>query len=247
VAKKNEALAALKERLRFFDEIGADFVFKAGPAAPRADVPPSSSVKSSPSVGVGTSPAKPPAGRSLEEIAAEIRACKKCGLAAGRILAVPGEGNPRSPLLFVGEGPGHEEDVQGRPFVGRAGQLLTKIIAAMGYDRSEVFIANIVKCRPPENRVPHRDEAEACAPFLLEQIAVLNPRVIVTLGKTAADFFLPNVKAMSSIRGVFQEWRGSPIMPTFHPSYLIRNEGNKEIRKMVWDDMRKVMAFLAGD
>jgi len=247
VAKKSEALAALKERLRFFDEIGADFVFKAGPAKPRSDGRPATPVKSSPPVIAGNAPTKTPAGRGLEEIAAEIRACKKCGLAAGRTQAVPGEGNPLSPLLFVGEGPGHEEDVQGRPFVGRAGQLLTKIIAAMGHDRSEVFIANIVKCRPPENRVPHRDEAEACAPFLFEQIAVLKPRVIVTLGKTAADFFLPNVKAMSSIRGLFQEWRGLPIMPTFHPSYLIRNEGNKEIRKMVWDDMRKVMAFLAGD
>jgi len=188
----------------------------------------------------------PSSGRNLETIAAEVRACQKCGLAAGRTLAVPGEGNPKSQILFIGEGPGHDEDVQGRPFVGRAGQLLTKIIAAMGFERSEVFIANIVKCRPPENRVPHRDEAEACAPYLLEQIAVLRPRVIVTLGKTAADFFLPNVKAMSSIRGVFQEWHGLPLMPTFHPSYLIRNEGNKEIRKMVWDDMQKVMALLAG-
>ena len=247
MAKKSEALAALEERLRFFEEIGADFVFKADRVATRPDGRPSSAVKSGPPAVAGCAPTKTPAGRSLEEIAAEVRACQKCGLAAGRTLAVPGEGNPKSPLMFIGEGPGHDEDIQGRPFVGRAGQLLTKIIAAMGYDRSKVFIANIVKCRPPENRVPHRDEAEACAPFLLEQIAVLKPRVIVTLGKTAADFFLPNVKAMSSIRGIFQDWRGLPIMPTFHPSYLIRNEGNKEIRKMVWDDMRKVMAFLAGD
>lgn len=251
--KKNKSLSALEERLKFFEEIGADFVFRSGvlnqraPLRSRPEVP-------SPAVGApSTAPGRsgsgldlPSSGRNLETIAAEVRACQKCGLAAGRTLAVPGEGNPKSQILFIGEGPGHDEDVQGRPFVGRAGQLLTKIIAAMGFERSEVFIANIVKCRPPENRVPHRDEAEACAPYLLEQIAVLRPRVIVTLGKTAADFFLPNVKAMSSIRGVFQEWHGLPLMPTFHPSYLIRNEGNKEIRKMVWDDMQKVMALLAG-
>jgi DNA polymerase len=147
--------------------------------------------------------------------------------------------------MFVGEGPGHDEDVQGRPFVGRAGQLLTRIIAAMTYDRADVFITNIVKCRPPDNRVPHRDEVEACAPYLLEQIGAIRPKVIVTLGKSATDFFLPDaVGGMTSIRGRFYAWRGLQVMPTFHPSYLVRNEGNKEIKKMVWDDMRKVMAFL---
>ncbi|MBN1938706.1 MAG: uracil-DNA glycosylase [Candidatus Aminicenantes bacterium] len=183
----------------------------------------------------------------MEEIAAEVRKCRKCPLAAGRTLAVPGEGHPKAQILFVGEGPGHDEDVQGRPFVGRAGQLLTKIIAAMGFERSEVFIANIVKCRPPENRVPHREEVEACAPYLLEQITVLRPRVIVTLGKTAVDFFIPNIKAMSSVRGIFQSWHGLSVMPTFHPSYLVRNEGNRELKKMVWDDMQNVMAFLRGE
>ncbi|MCX6565927.1 MAG: uracil-DNA glycosylase [Candidatus Aminicenantes bacterium] len=257
--KKSKPFSDLADRIRFFEEIGAGFVFKseAPRRAARPEGPRMADVRSDYGTNVPGSGPSGPAGesgldlprsaRTLEDIAAEVRTCRKCGLAAGRTLAVPGEGNPKSPLLFVGEGPGHDEDVQGRPFVGRAGQLLTKIIQAMGYDRSEVFIANVVKCRPPENRVPHREEAETCAPFLLEQISVLRPRVIVTLGKTAVDFFLPDVKAMGMIRGNFQEWHGLPIMPTFHPSYLIRNEGNKEIKRMVWNDMQKVMAFLRGD
>jgi DNA polymerase len=274
VDKRNKPSAALSERIKFFEEIGADFIFKpaaTGPrptarviaeaapveAASRPEIPrtaesrsvygPDSAAIKNAGPGGESSLDLPQSARTLEEIAAEVKTCRKCALAAGRTLAVPGEGNSKSPLLFVGEGPGHDEDVQGRPFVGRAGQLLTKIIAAMGYDRSEVFIANVVKCRPPENRVPRREEAEACAPFLLEQIQALRPRVIVTLGKTAVDYFLPDVKAMGSIRGQFQEWHGLPLMPTFHPSYLIRNEGNKEIKRMVWNDMQKVMAFLRGE
>lgn len=264
--KKNNR-SAVADRIRFFEEIGAGFLSR--PESPSRRTPAPASVRPSSPEAPRTSapdsvrprpPASKPArsaaetgldlprsGRTLEEIAAEVRTCRKCDLAAGRTHAVPGEGHPHASILFVGEGPGHDEDVQGRPFVGRAGQLLTKIIAAMGFDRSEVFIANIVKCRPPENRVPHRDESEACAPFLLEQITVLRPRVIVTLGKTAVDFFLPNVKAMSSVRGQFQEWHGLQVMPTFHPSYLVRNEGNRELKKMVWDDMQKVMAFLRGE
>jgi DNA polymerase len=146
--------------------------------------------------------------------------------------------------MFVGEGPGHDEDVQGRPFVGRAGQLLTRIITAMGYERSMVFIANIVKCRPPDNRVPHQDEVAACSPFLLDQIAAIRPRIIVTLGKSATDFFVPSVRGMTERRGQFQEWHGLLVMPTFHPSYLVRNEGNQGLKKMVWDDMKQVMAKL---
>jgi len=272
VDKKNNPPPALSERIRFFEEIGADFVFKpesranrpqpAVPAAPEARPRPALPRVEEPRPAYGGAVAAalknagpgresaldlPRINRSLEEIAAGIKTCRKCALAAGRTQAVPGEGNPKAELLFVGEGPGHDEDVQGRPFVGRAGQLLTKIIAAMGYERSAVYIANVVKCRPPENRVPFREEAEACGPHLLDQIAVIRPRIIVTLGKTAADFFIPNVKAMGSVRGVFHEWHGLPLMPTFHPSYLVRNEWNKEIKKVVWNDMQKVMAFLRGE
>jgi uracil-DNA glycosylase family 4 len=175
----------------------------------------------------------------------QVLACRKCRLAAGRTQAVPGEGDPAAELMFVGEGPGRDEDIQGRPFVGRAGQLLTKIIEAMKLQRSQVFIANIVKCRPPDNRVPQRAEVESCTPYLLRQIALIRPKVIVTLGKTSTEFFLPDVTgAMTAIRGRFYDWNGLKIMPTFHPSYLIRNEGDKGIRKMVWDDMQQVMSFL---
>ncbi|HNQ81229.1 MAG TPA: uracil-DNA glycosylase [Candidatus Aminicenantes bacterium] len=247
--RKSDALSALADRVRFFEEIGAGFLFRSEEPRPEAGAAGETIVAGSPRP--AARPAEsgldlPRVDRTLDDVSAEIRACRKCSLAAGRTKAVPGEGNPKSPLMFVGEGPGHDEDVQGRPFVGRAGQLLTKIIAAMGYERSEVFIANVVKCRPPENRVPHREEAEACAPFLIEQISILRPRVIVALGKTAVDFFVPNVKAMGAVRGVFQEWHGLPVMPTFHPSYLVRNEGNREIKRMVWNDMQKVMAFLGG-
>ena len=223
----------LGEKLKFYSEIGADFVSRDELRKP-ATIP---------------APAAEAPGRespSLDVLRERILACRKCGLAAGRTLAVPGEGNPRAELMFVGEGPGHDEDVQGRPFVGRAGQLLTKIISAMSADRSRVFITNIVKCRPPGNRVPHRDEVEACAPYLLAQIEAIRPKVIVTLGKSSADFFFPDAPmAMTALRGTFRDWKGIAVMPTFHPSYLVRNEGNLALKKMVWADMQKVMARLA--
>jgi uracil-DNA glycosylase len=191
--------------------------------------------------------AKPAGSSEIDELHKTILACRLCALAEGRTRAVPGEGNPRAELMFVGEGPGRDEDEQGRPFVGRAGQLLTKIIAAMGYGREQVFIANIVKCRPPDNRVPLRGETAACTPYLLRQIELIGPKVIVALGKTATEFFLPDaVGSMTSIRGRFYDWKGIRIMPTFHPSYLIRNEGNKGPKKMVWDDMKLVMTLLTG-
>lgn len=229
-----KVLDGLDVNLRFLREIGVEDLDlsrkrKAADAAPLPRPQPS----------VGPDP--------LRDLHGAVRACRQCALAEGRTQAVPGEGDSRAELMFVGEGPGREEDEQGRPFVGRAGQLLTRIIAAMGFDRGQVFIANIVKCRPPDNRVPHRDEVEACSPYLLGQIEIIRPRVIVCLGKTSTDFFLPGLPGgMTSIRGRFYDWRGLRIMPTFHPSYLVRNEGNKAIKKMVWDDMKQVMALLAG-
>jgi uracil-DNA glycosylase family 4 len=234
--------ARLVERLKFLDEIGAGFVTRdeLGRASAGRTAAPSSPP---PAAGPGAAPAGP----RLDELHEKIRACRKCGLAEGRTHAVPGEGDPRAALIFVGEGPGHDEDVQGRPFVGRAGQLLTRIIAAMGLERSQVFITNIVKCRPPGNRVPRREEVEACSPYLEAQVRALRPRVIVTLGKSAADFFFPDAAlAMTALRGTFREWNGIPVMPTFHPSYLVRNEGNVGLKRMVWNDMKKVMALLAG-
>lgn len=178
---------------------------------------------------------------SLEEI---ILNCQKCPLAQTRTHVVPGEGNLNAELMFIGEAPGRDEDMQGRPFVGRAGQLLTKIIHAMKFQRDEVYITNIVKCRPPSNRNPQGTEIASCKDYLLAQIELINPKVIVTLGKVAADLFIRSSLGMTALRGDFHNFDNIKVMPTFHPSYLIRNEGNKNLKKMVWEDMKKVMAFL---
>lgn len=180
----------------------------------------------------------------LQGLEEEILCCTRCPLAESRHKAVPGEGNIRTAILFVGEAPGRDEDIQGRPFVGRAGQLLTKIINAMKFQRDEVYITNIVKCRPPKNRNPQADEVACCKEYLMRQIDLIRPRVIVTLGKVAADFFITSKLGMTALRGEFHEFGDIKIMPTFHPAYLIRNEGNRIIRKMVWEDMQKVMAYL---
>lgn len=179
--------------------------------------------------------------RVLED---EILRCARCRLAESRHKAVPGEGNSRTEMMFVGEAPGRDEDIQGKPFVGRAGQLLTKIINAMKFQREEVYITNIVKCRPPNNRNPQKDEISSCQGFLWRQIEIIRPRVIVTLGKVASDFFISSNLSMTALRGNFFDVGEIKIMPTFHPAYLVRNEGNRIIRKMVWEDMQKVMAFL---
>lgn len=154
-----------------------------------------------------------------------------------------GEGDPNARLMFVGEAPGAEEDRQGRPFVGRSGQLLDTMIQAMGLDRSDVYIANILKVRPPQNRTPTPDEAAADGPFLLEQIRIIEPEVLVTLGKPAAHFLLDTREAMGRLRGEFREFLGIPVMPTFHPAYLLR-QYTKENRQKVWSDLQKVMKRL---
>ncbi|MEA3421518.1 MAG: uracil-DNA glycosylase, partial [Acidobacteriota bacterium] len=157
---------------------------------------------------------------------------------------VVGEGNLKAELMFVGEAPGREEDIQGKPFVGRAGQLLTKIINAMHFNRKEVYITNIIKCRPPENRKPNIDEIEKCKGYLFEQLKIIKPKVIVTLGNVPSHFFIQSKLGITALRGDFYDFNNIKVMPTFHPSYLIRTEGNKLLRKMVWEDMQKVMAFL---
>jgi len=181
---------------------------------------------------------------ALGDIDHRVRSCTLCDLHKLRTQAVPGEGNWEAELMFIGEGPGRDEDLQGRPFVGRAGQLLRKIIAAMTFREDEVYITNMVKCRPPENRVPHDDEIEACSRYLIRQIELIRPKVIVTLGKTPTDYFVPGREGMTARRGRFGSFIGIPVMPTFHPSYLVRNEGNRELKRMVWEDMQKVMALL---
>jgi DNA polymerase len=232
---KAEFLEQLAVHLELLRVPGADFVVRdKSEAAPAGAAGPEPGTQHVPEEGSG-----------LERLSRLVLECRRCPLAAERTRAVPGEGHPRAELMFVGEGPGRDEDAQGRPFVGRAGQLLRRIIAAMKFREDEVYITNVVKCRPPENRVPRREEVEACAPYLLEQIRLIQPRVIVSLGKTPTEFFMPSGHvSMSSLRGRFADFQGIMVMPTFHPSYLVRNEGNRELKRMVWEDMQKVMEFL---
>ena len=180
-------------------------------------------------------------GDTLERISSDLGDCTRCKLSRTRNKIVFGVGNPKAELVFVGEGPGHDEDVQGIPFVGRAGQLLTQMIVAMGLQREDVYIANVVKCRPPENRLPEKDEVSTCMPFLLRQLAAINPKVIVTLGSTATQALLNTNKSISSFRGQWLEFRGAKLMATYHPAYLLRNPNAKP---EVWGDLKKVMAFL---
>lgn len=180
-------------------------------------------------------------GNELEQVAREIAGCTRCVLHKTRTCTVPGTGNPRARLMFIGEGPGEDEDRQGLPFVGRAGQLLTNIIVAMGLKREDVFIANIVKCRPPNNRVPMLDEVEACYPFLQRQIETIGPEIIVTLGASASQALLQVTIPITKLRGNFYRFGRSDVMPTYHPAYLLRNPKEK---RAVWQDMQKVMARL---
>jgi uracil-DNA glycosylase len=244
LAEKDSRLRlVLEEEIRFLSEIGAEFIF-----APRAEDKVRPARKEEIALTAAAPPTPEPGPEKLRVLRAleeKILCCTLCPLARGRTRAVPGEGNPSASLMFVGEGPGADEDIQGRPFVGRAGQLLTKIIAAMNFKRSDVYITNVVKCRPPQNRTPFRDEMEKCRPYLLTQIETIAPRVIVSLGKPATDFFQPSAAAMSRLRGNFIEYGKILVMPTFHPSYLLRNEGNKEFKRLVWQDMQKVMDVLS--
>ncbi len=180
---------------------------------------------------------------TLEEIRADLGECTRCPLHVGRLNIVFGEGNPSAELMFVGEAPGADEDRQGRPFVGRAGQLLTKMIQAMHLDRSEVYISNIVKSRPPGNRNPAPLEIAACFPFLERQIASIKPKVIVALGKIAANTLLETEEPIGKLRGKFHDRRGVQVMPSYHPSFLLR-EYSKGAKAEAWEDLKKVMALL---
>jgi uracil-DNA glycosylase family 4 len=180
-------------------------------------------------------------GDTLEAIRADIGDCTRCRLHLTRTKIVFGSGNPKAQLMFIGEGPGRDEDLSGEPFVGRAGKLLTQMIEAMGLRRPEVYIANVVKCRPPENRQPEKDETATCSPFLLRQIDAIAPKVIVCLGSTAAQFILATPQSISRFRGEWFDYRGSRVLATYHPAYLLRNPNAKGD---VWKDLQKVMAVL---
>lgn len=204
----------------------------------------------------GTLPVRPPvaaptaagasaaktAARTLSDVREELGDCRRCKLWPGRTQIVFGVGNPHARLMFVGEGPGRDEDLRGEPFVGRAGQLLTEIITkGMKLRREDVYIANVVKCRPPENRNPEPDEIAACQPFLLQQIHSIGPRVLVALGKFAAQTLLSSTTPISRLRGQWHDFQGIPLMPTLHPAYLLRNPADK---RLVWEDIKQVMGEL---
>ena len=178
---------------------------------------------------------------TLEGIWADIGECTRCGLCAARTQVVNTHGNPKARLMFVGEAPGADEDAQGKPFVGRAGQLLTKMIEAMGMKREDVIIGNVNRCRPPGNRQPTLEEAAICRPFLFREIATVRPEVIVVMGNTALRNLLEIRAGISSVRGQFRDYQGIKVMPTFHPAYLLRDPSKK---RETWEDLKKVMEYL---
>jgi len=207
--------------LKFYREMGAEFLHLPG-GDPRAD---------------------------LAGLNRAILQCRQCRLHESKTHYVPGEGSDHPDIIFIGEGPGQTEDQFGRPFIGNAGQLLDKIIQKMGYRREDVFIGNVVKCRPPNNREPLLDEVEACLPFLRRQIELLNPKIIVCLGKVALNNLLGTSHSMGRIRGQLLSFNGIPLIPTYHPSYILHKKEKEEIsvaKREVWEDMQKALAVLAS-
>jgi len=190
-------------------------------------------------------PLSPRSAAELDEIRADLGECTRCQLHERRKNIVFGVGNPRAGMMFVGEGPGADEDARGEPFVGRAGKKLDEMIAAIGLKREEVYIANIVKCRPPDNRDPKPDEVGTCSPFLFRQIAAIRPRVIVALGSPAAKTLLNTKVGITRLRGNWHEHAGVPLMPTFHPAYLLRAY-TPENRRKVWEDLKAARARMDG-
>ncbi|MFO8073822.1 MAG: uracil-DNA glycosylase [Polyangia bacterium] len=220
---------ALADRLRWEAELGAE-VF---PPASRAVERPVATRETPPGE---RDEARDP-GAELEALRAEIGDCERCPLHAGRNRIVFGGGRPDARLVLVGEGPGREEDLSGRPFVGPAGQLLDRILAAIGLSREDVYICNVVKCRPPGNRDPEPEEAQTCGRFLRRQLRIIHPQVIIALGRPAAAYLLDTAASVRRMRGRFHDYEGIDLMPTYHPAYLLRNESAK---RPVWEDFKKV-------
>jgi DNA polymerase len=220
--------AQLIEHLRFLGELGVDGINR-DPAWRRTAEP---------------TPAVAAAPAGLADIRADLGDCTRCKLhALGRRQIVFGVGSPDAELMFIGEAPGRDEDLQGIPFVGRAGQLLTKMIEAMGYTRDSVYIANVIKCRPPENRNPEPDEVAACEPFLFRQVESIKPKVIVALGTFAAQALLRTQDSISRLRGRVYVYGGAKLIPTFHPAYLLRSP---EKKRDAWEDLKRARAILQG-
>ena len=241
------------EHLKFFAELGVagyrkDAIWAARSEAP-ADLKVSTTKKDEASPAADSRSADlevgPDSVAQLAAIREDIGDCVRCKLCTlGRKQIVFGVGNPNADLMFVGEAPGRDEDIQGIPFVGRAGQKLTQIIEAIGLTRDDVYIANVIKCRPPENRNPEPDEVEQCEPFLFRQIDTIKPKVIVALGTFAAKSLLKTNESISRLRGRVYDYRGAKLVPTFHPAFLLRNPA---CRREVWEDMKKVRALLHGE
>lgn len=256
------------DRLRFYEDLGIREFFRDRVGLPPAAVPAPPAgrqetvlpkPKAQPATSLPAAPASKfvplpkttgpslfeAAGRIADDTLLRIREdlgeCTRCKLHKGRHTIVFGDGNPGADLVFVGEGPGADEDAQGLPFVGRAGKLLTQMIEAMGLQRKDVYICNVVKCRPPENRTPEKDEVSTCAPYLLRQLDTINPKVIVCLGSVAAQTLLETNRGISHFRGEWLDFRGRKLLATYHPAYLLRNPGAKS---EVWKDLQKVMAEL---
>ncbi|MBW2503118.1 MAG: uracil-DNA glycosylase [Deltaproteobacteria bacterium] len=223
-----EALGAARSQLEALGDLGFESI--ATPEAPEL-YPPCP-------IGVvdlgGLDPCRT---ESLEEIATDLGDCQRCPLATSRTRLVFGVGNPNARLVVVGEAPGREEDLQGEPFVGQAGKLLDRLLNAIGLQREDVYICNVLKCRPPQNRDPQADEVETCEPFLVRQLASIQPQLIMALGRFAVQSLLKSKIPISRLRGEWQEYQGIPLMPTFHPAYLLRNP---ESKRDVWEDLKEV-------
>src|SRR5580698_3505175 len=227
--QQQQAIAAHMQYLRdlgIFDFYRRDTVVAIEPTPQEPVIPPLNRVPSQPPVGSFVAP--PSRAEALRAIQFEIGDCKRCALSAGRNKIVFADGDPNARLMFVGEGPGADEDAQGLPFVGRAGQLLNNMIAATGLKREQVYIANVVKCRPPQNRTPEPEEANTCMQFLWQQIDVVKPEVLVALGSTAATYLLDRKASLSSLRGRIHDLRGSKLIVTSHPAYLLRDPTQKK-------------------
>jgi uracil-DNA glycosylase len=236
----------LRARLSFYQDLGVTEIYR---RAPGAAPPPPPVVETMPTT-TAALPKLEPEGDTLVQIRADIGDdCRRCRLCEQRNKIVFGSGNEQSPLVFVGEGPGADEDASGLPFVGRAGQLLTQMIdgtaskEGIKITRQDVYICNVVKCRPPENRAPQPDEMEICGQFLFRQLMVLKPKAIVALGSTAAKALLGTKEGVTKLRGKWQKWNGLPLMVTYHPSYLLRPY-NQDAKREAWEDLKKVLHFV---
>ncbi len=244
----------LRGLLEFYRDLGIKTLYKRGAPAPVpvaaavAEPPPPVPIES-PMPTPAQLPSLEPAGDSMMKIIADIGDCKRCRLHQGRNKIVFGSGNERSPLVFVGEGPGADEDVQGLPFVGRAGQLLTQMIdntaskEGIRIKREDVYICNVVKCRPPENRTPEPDEMEICGQFLFRQLMAIKPKAIVALGGTAAKALLGTKEGVTRMRGKWHNWRDIQVMVTYHPSYLLRPY-NQNAKREAWEDLKKALHYV---